>query len=58
MPEDDKPPVQVTITVAGNHEDRIEVLKVVDALSATLDEPEIANTASSTMVTKIKKNGG
>ena len=55
MPQDDKKPVQVTITAAGNHADRDAVHGVVNALADALDQPEIANTVETTIVTKIKK---
>ncbi len=55
MPQDDKKPVQVTITAAGNHADRDTVHSVVSALADTLDQPEITNMVETTIVTKIKK---
>ena len=55
MPDEEKKPVQVTITAAGNHADRAAVHEVVGALSDALDQPEIADTVDTTIVTKIKK---
>ena len=56
MPQDEKPPVQVTITAAGSHADRAAVQQVVSALTDTLERAEIANTVDATIVTKIKKS--
>lgn len=56
MPEDEKRPIQVTITAAGNHADRAAVHQVVSALTDTLEQPEIADTVDATIVTKIKKS--
>ena len=58
MPQEDKRPVQVTITAAGNHADRDAVHEVVSALSDALDQPRIADTVDTTIVTKIKKGAG
>ena len=51
MPQEDKRPVQVTITAAGSHADRAAVHQVVNGVTDTLEQPEIA-----TIVTKIKKS--
>ena len=56
MGQDEKKPVQVTITAAGNHADRGIVAQVVEQLTDVLDDPDIADSVSATIVTKIKKN--
>ena len=58
MAQEDKKPVQVTITAAANHADRAVVAQVVEGLTSVLDDPEIADSVSATIVTKIKKNAG
>ncbi len=58
MAQDEKKPVQVTITAAANHADRGIVAQVVEGLTGVLDEPDIADSVSVTIVTKIKKNAG
>ena len=56
MPQGDNRPVQVTITVAESHADRAAVHQIVDALTDTLEQPEIADAVDATIVTKIKKS--
>ena len=56
MPQEDKKPVQITITAAGGHADRSTVHEVVSALTTALDQPEIAESVTATIVTKIKKS--
>lgn len=56
MPQEEKRPVQVTITAAGSDADRAAVHQIVSALTDTLEQPEIADTVEATIVTKIKKN--
>ena len=58
MPQEEKKPVQVTITAAGKHADRDAVHEVVNALTDALDQPEIADTVDTTIVTRIKKGAG
>lgn len=55
MPQEDKKPVQITITAAGDHADRTAVHDVVNAVTTRLDQPEIAESVTATIVTKIKK---
>ena len=57
MPQEEKRPVQVTITAAGDHADRHAVNRVVNALTETLEQPEVADSVGATIVTKIKKSG-
>lgn len=58
MPQDEKRPVQVTITAVENHADRDAVHEVVSALGDALDQPKIADTVDTTIVTEIKKGAG
>lgn len=55
MPTDHSKSVQVTITAAGDHPHREAIHQVVNALSTVLDEPEISEMVTATIVTKIKK---
>ena len=57
MPQDEKKPVQVTITAAGNDADEAAVHQVVNALTATLRQAEIVDNVEATIVTKIKTGG-
>ena len=57
MPQEDKRPVQVTITAAGNDADEAAVHQVVSALTATLRQADIVDNVEATIVTKIKTGG-
>ena len=57
MPQEEKKPVQVSITVAGNEADETAVQAVVTAVMKTLREPEIVDSIDATIVTKIKTSG-
>ena len=57
MPQEEKRPVQVTITAAGNDADQAAVHQVVSALMDTLRQPEIVQSVDATIVTKIKTSG-
>ena len=56
MAQEEKKPVQVTIRAGGNHADRVAVQNVVGALRATLEQPDLADTVTATIVVEITEH--
>lgn len=53
--DEEKAPVQVSVTASGNHEDREAVHQVAAALSEALNQPPVRDLTTATVVIKIKK---
>ena len=56
MVQEENKPVRVTIRAVGNHADRAAVQKVVGALRATLELPDLADTVTATIVVEITEH--